>query len=206
MDPRLFTLSVILIQLLLAPALVVTIYGFTKAMVSAALGDPLPKRDRRVTLNPLRHIEIIGFVFFVVSGIFGWSKPVETTNLYYKNRRRDTLLVHAMPIVVIILVGLLARVLLMTTQIHVLLNVFFLHVSMLAVTLGVLNLIPVAPFDGGRILGLYLSPNQTVSLASREKVILLLLTFLMLIWSNNPVAMIIRMLVDSILSLVGFVI
>ncbi|MBR6652716.1 MAG: site-2 protease family protein, partial [Anaerotignum sp.] len=77
-----------------------TIHEFTRALLSTIFGDNYPKSQKRLTLNPVRHFEPIGFLLMFYSGGFGWGKPVETSALYYKNRKRDTLLVAILPSVV----------------------------------------------------------------------------------------------------------
>ena len=64
-----------------------TIHEFTRALLSTIFGDNYPKSQKRLTLNPIRHFEPIGFLMMFYSGGFGWGKPVETSALYYKNRK-----------------------------------------------------------------------------------------------------------------------
>lgn len=71
-----------------------TVHEFTRAAVSTALGDTLLWNRGRSTLNPVKHFEPIGFLLLFYSGGFGWGKPVDTSALYYKNRKRDTLLLQ----------------------------------------------------------------------------------------------------------------
>ena len=70
------------------PAIMVatTIHEFTRAAVSTALGDKIPKEEGRLTLNPIKHFEPIGLIIMLACG-FGWGKPVNTSSLYYKNRK-----------------------------------------------------------------------------------------------------------------------
>ncbi len=60
------------------PAIMVatTIHEFTRAAVSTALGDKIPKEEGRLTLNPIKHFEPIGLILMLACG-FGWGKPVE---------------------------------------------------------------------------------------------------------------------------------
>ena len=68
----------LIIFLLGIPAIMVatTIHEFTRAAVSTALGDSLPKERGRLTLNPLRHFEPIGLILMLACG-FGWGKRAE---------------------------------------------------------------------------------------------------------------------------------
>ena len=75
------------------PAIMVatTIHEFTRAAVSTALGDKIPKEEGRLTLNPIKHFEPIGLIIMLACG-FGWGKPVNTSSLYYKNRKLPSFL------------------------------------------------------------------------------------------------------------------
>ncbi|MBQ7103810.1 MAG: site-2 protease family protein, partial [Anaerotignum sp.] len=59
-----------------------TIHEFTRALLSTIFGDNYPRSQKRLTLNPARHFEPIGFLLMFYSGGFGWGKPVETSALY----------------------------------------------------------------------------------------------------------------------------
>ena len=91
---NMFSLSSLLDKLLLLPAIIIglSVHEFAHAFVSDRLGDPLPRAQGRVTLNPLRHIDPIGFVMLLLCG-FGWGVPVQIDPRYYKKRRRDEALV-----------------------------------------------------------------------------------------------------------------
>ena len=97
-----------LVILLGIPGILVatTVHEFVRALTSTVLGDTYPKSQGQVTLNPVKHFEPIGFLMMLYSGGFGWGKPVETSALYYKNRKRDTLLVAILPTVVNLILGL----------------------------------------------------------------------------------------------------
>ena len=63
-----------------------SLHEFAHAWMSDRLGDPTPKRQGRLTINPLAHIDWIGFIALLFVG-FGWGKPVMIDPGYYKNRR-----------------------------------------------------------------------------------------------------------------------
>ena len=52
-----------------------TMHEFVRALASSAMGDNLPKSQGRLTLNPLKHFEPIGFLLLFYTGGFGWGKP-----------------------------------------------------------------------------------------------------------------------------------
>ena len=68
------------------------LHEFAHAFSAYKLGDPTPKALGRLTLNPLKHLDMYGLIGFLVVG-FGWAKPVEINPLNFKKYRRDMFLV-----------------------------------------------------------------------------------------------------------------
>ncbi|QNU65332.1 site-2 protease family protein [Ruminiclostridium herbifermentans] len=68
------------------------LHEFAHAIVADKLGDPTPRSQGRITLDPRVHIDIVGFILILIAG-FGWAKPVMTNPRNYKNLRRDSILV-----------------------------------------------------------------------------------------------------------------
>lgn len=66
-----------------------TLKGYAQAFVAKKLGDPTPKNQGRLTMNPMAHIDLIGFICILIFHI-GWCKPVQTNSRYYKNVKRDS--------------------------------------------------------------------------------------------------------------------
>ena len=64
-----------LVASFLAVTIVLTLHEFAHAFVAYKCGDPTPKWNGRLTLNPLAHFDILGLVLFAFAG-FGWAKPV----------------------------------------------------------------------------------------------------------------------------------
>ena len=89
-----FSIDMIITKLYMLPGIIIglTLHEFSHAMVSYKLGDPTPKEQGRVTVNPLKHIDPIGFVALIMAG-FGWGVPVQINPNYYKNRRLGEALV-----------------------------------------------------------------------------------------------------------------
>ena len=83
-----FSMDMIVTKLYMLPGIIIglTLHEFSHAMVSYKLGDPTPKEQGRVTVNPLKHIDPIGFVALIMAG-FGWGVPVQINPNYYKKRR-----------------------------------------------------------------------------------------------------------------------
>jgi len=71
-----------------------TIHEFCHAYCAYKLGDNTAKDQGRLTFNPIKHIDVIGFIFIILAG-FGWAKPVEFNPENLKNPRRDKALIAA---------------------------------------------------------------------------------------------------------------
>lgn len=185
---------------IIAAVTIITIKESTKALVSSSLGDPLPKRDKRVTLNPLRHIEIIGLILLLATGL-GWGKPVETSALYYKNRKRDTLLTNIAPFIILLVIGFASYYVLHRFNLNELTFMFLQQFGIISVRLAFFNLIPIPPLDGAKILYVFLKPNQVVNILSKEKMMLIILVLIIFILPNNPISRLINQLTLNFLSL-----
>lgn len=137
------------------PALIgaIVFHEYAHARVAFALGDPTPKYQGRLTLNPLAHLDPIGLLMLWLFR-FGWAKPVHVNPYYFADRRRGMLLVG--------LAGPATNVVLAFVAITILLLVPFpygspwvrllLQFRLYNVILAVFNMIPVPPLDGSRIL------------------------------------------------------
>lgn len=174
--------NTLLVLLLGIPGILVatTVHEFTRALLSTLLGDNYPKSQGRVTLNPVKHFEPIGFLMLFYSGGFGWGKPVETSALYYKNRKRDTLLVAILPSVVNLLLGLVFLGLYQTQRGgNYYLAVLLHYIAYYNVGLAVYNILPVAPMDCVKVLSVLLPANQYFKYMQNEKLIQMIFLFLL---------------------------
>ncbi len=72
--------------------LAVTVHEVAHGLVADRLGDPTRRRARRLTLNPLPHLDLLGALAFVLAG-FGWARPVPVNAGYFARPARDMALV-----------------------------------------------------------------------------------------------------------------
>lgn len=139
----------------LIPAIIIgiTVHEFSHAFMSVKLGDPTPRFQDRLTLNPLSHIDPLGLVALVLFG-FGWGRPVQINPRYYKNGKRDRILVSlAGPlsnILVILITAVIFRFTInMTPNFVWKLGAYIININ---AVLCVFNLLPIPPLDGSKIL------------------------------------------------------
>jgi Zn-dependent protease len=152
-----------------------TVHELAHGWVAFRLGDPTAKLAGRLTMNPLKHLDPLGVLAFVIMKI-GWAKPVPVDPRYFRNPQKDMLLVAlAGPgsnVLLAIASALLARVLVSVPV----LPLFVLQplVGMLVasvwinIMLAVFNIIPIPPLDGSKVLMGVLPPEAARSFARIE--------------------------------------
>lgn len=153
------------IYIVVAALFAIILHEIAHGLVSTWLGDPTPKRQGRLSLNPLKHLDPIGtlcLIFFHV----GWAKPVVVNPDYYKNKKRGMALValagplmnFLLAIFSIIITAIFVKVNAYSNVLIIIYN-FLLYFSVINLGLGLFNLIPIPPLDGSRILGAFLKDD-----------------------------------------------
>ncbi|MHB1652259.1 MAG: site-2 protease family protein [Desulfitobacteriaceae bacterium] len=144
------------------PALLIgfAFHEFAHAWVADYLGDPTPRSQGRLTLNPLAHLDVFGTLMALMFR-FGWAKPVMTNPSYFKgNPLRGRMLVALAGPLMNLLLALLSMILWLTgsyflrgSQWSPVVSQIFMAVVLMNLGLGVFNLLPVPPLDGFAVLG-----------------------------------------------------
>ena len=180
--------------LLLIPLrlLALVVHECSHGYVSTKLGDPTPRIQGRLSLNPLVHLDLMGTLLMVLTG-FGWAKPVEVNPMYYKDRKKGMALVAAAGPLSNLLLAFIS--LLIYFLFFVVIHYTNLPVSMKTISfIGticsysaqvnlcflVFNLIPIPPLDGSKILGMFLSNKAYYTMLQYERWSMLLIMFLSL--------------------------
>lgn len=163
-----------LIAWIIAFVVAITIHEAAHAWMADRLGDPTPRMMGRLSLNPVVHYDPVGTTLLLVlvvmraMGIpvipFGWAKPVRFDPFNLKNPRRDAALISlAGPganFTVAIVLAIILRFVSSPFSPLFYLGIFLLPTILLNVVLGVFNLIPIHPLDGGKIFVGLLPANQ----------------------------------------------
>ncbi len=160
-----FNLSTLLVSI---PAILLclTVHEMAHGYAAYLLGDATAKHDGRLSFNPLRHIDPIGFLCLLVAG-FGWAKPVMVDPRNFKKPRRDMAIVAAAGPLSNFLLAFLLTILWLALSLSsngVLLAAaqFFAVAASMSIGLGVFNLIPIPPLDGSKVL-LPVLPSSVIS-------------------------------------------
>ena len=151
------------------------------------LGDPTAKNAGRLTLNPLKHIDIAGLVLLAIVK-FGWAKPVPINMRNFKNPKTGmaiSALAGPVSNVLLALVALLVRVVLIVlfyntgAQIFDVLSLLMAYIAIISTGLAVFNIIPVPPLDGSKVLAAILPETLYWKLMRYERYGMLLLIVLL---------------------------
>ncbi|MDX1807168.1 MAG: site-2 protease family protein [Paenisporosarcina sp.] len=128
-----------------------TLHEFMHAWMASVFGDDTAKNAGRVTLNPLKHLDVFGTLLIFIAGI-GWAKPVPVNSTYFATRRVQSIIVSLVgPLsnFVLAFIGFSVFYFIPVNQsFEAFLNIFVT----LNVVLGVFNLLPLPPLDGYRIV------------------------------------------------------
>ncbi len=184
----------------------ITVHEVAHGWVANRLGDPTAARAGRLSLNPFRHVDPVGTVLvpavvYLTSGaFFGWARPVPVDWRRLRHPRRDMALVAV--------AGPLSNLLMLVAWILVLLNAdpqgLWARMSWTGVsfnaTIMVLNLLPVPPLDGSRIVTSLLPAGAAVSYNRIEPFGLLILAALLM---TGLLGAILKPLVTGLVGLLG---
>jgi len=205
-----------LIYRLPAIILALSLHEYAHGRVAYAFGDPTAKHAGRLTLNPLRHLDMLGTVALIFFG-FGWAKPVPVNPYYFQGNRAKkmmwvagagplsnlaqallmavllSLLLHAMPVMQS---GASAGITLLVN--------FLQYYIIINLVLAVFNLLPVPPLDGSKILAGLLPERHMHIIYQLEHYGFVILILLMVFGlTSRIISPIVQLLYSGILHLVG---
>ena len=197
--PNIMELILVLPILLLS----LSIHEYSHGYVSYLLGDPTPKQNGRLTLNPIAHLDLMGSLVLIITRRIGWAKPVPINPRYYKNPRKGLMIVGiAGPGSNLVMAGIFAIIFrtvmffaninsvgAISTQLsdfQYLILRFLLLAIIVNLSLGFFNLLPIPPLDGSNILRGLLPSNFDKYINKLQgpigMVILLILAYTGILW------------------------
>lgn len=182
----------------------ITFHEYAHGRVADYLGDDTPYLQGRLTLNPIPHIDIIGFVMLLIAG-FGWAKPVQVNPYRFKRVqvKEGMMLVSLAGPAMNMLLAIAGAAMMKLTYIFLSGNEAGNYAALLIdplvtinIALMLFNLIPVPPLDGSKILAGLLpdSASKYIFFLEQYGTLILLLLFLTGIFSRilGPLIIIIR--------------
>ncbi len=206
--------STILLYLVRALVMLVAIpvHEAAHALVSWKLGDSTAKDYGRLTLNPMAHFDLLGALCMVFVGV-GWAKPVPTDPRRFKNPKAGMALSAAAGPVSNILIAFVSVLLYKViyymapgTQFWAFMLFLLFNMANVNIVLAVFNLLPIPPFDGSRLITVFLPPRLYFGIMRYERYIMMGM-FLLLILGvlDAPLAFLNGKLWDFLLWTTSFV-
>ncbi len=194
----------------------VTFHEYAHAFVADKLGDDTPRRQGRLTLNPLAHLDPYGTFLMIFAG-FGWGKPVEINPINF-NRKvsmkggsalvsiAGPLMNFILAIICAIIYGILLRTSIVYSKTGEILMEIILYTMSMNIGLGVFNLIPLPPLDGSKVL-LALLPSRAQDWYENNQHILYII--FLVIWITPIAGQIVTPVITSInhwlINLIGII-
>ena len=209
-DPKIAVISI----LLTVPAvmLALTVHETAHGYIAYKLGDPTARNLGRLTLNPLKHLDLVGTLAMLIAG-YGWAKPVPINTRYFKNPRKGmalTALAGPVSNLILAFVGLILYVTVdrlafyaQISSIYIyVLEVFLYNFIYLNTVLAVFNLIPIPPFDGSRIFYVFLPEKAYFAIMKYEQYIMIavIVAFAIGIFDITPI---VDIVISGMIKLVG---
>jgi len=193
-----------------------TVHEFCHAWMAHRCGDSTSKDQGRITLNPLKHIDLLGFIMLIVAG-FGWAKPVQFNEENLRNPKYDVMKIAVAgplsnAVTAMILSILLSIYTLLIpaypTQVLRVLSEVFLYAIYINWGLFIFNLIPLPPLDGSHLLLNQFKrfPALYDNLYKYGSYVFLALILATVVTKINllPIWPVIRFLGEGFLSMVGY--
>lgn len=171
----------------MAALICITFHELSHGFAAYKLGDPTAKNAGRLTLNPIKHIDIVGLLMMLVARV-GWAKPVPVDMRYFKNPKRgmaitalagpaSNFVLAFLAVAVWSLIYHLPSSLVDHMPVYILLSLLA-NIAVLSVGLGLFNLIPLPPLDGSKVLFALLPERVYYTILRYERYVMVLVVVL----------------------------
>ena len=191
-------MNMLIYKILTIPAILIafTFHEYAHAFVADRLGDKTPKFQGRLTLNPLAHIDPLGFIMVILAG-FGWAKPVQVNPRAFKNYYKDDLKVSIAGPLANVLVAVVVAVILSimnkflpqsfynNSVINLLITILYITIQLNCI-LAFFNIMPLPGLDGSHVLrDLFPAKAYKIYEAMYPYQTVILLLFIMIPWISG---------------------
>lgn len=208
-----YLFSVAIVLLIAMP-----VHEYAHGFIATKLGDPTPRYQGRLTLNPKAHLDYFGILSMILVG-FGAARPVSVDSRYFEKPKRDMALVALAGPVSNLIIGFIAVLLQVIITfvlgtvgiishgyleiVFTLIGYIMFYIAMLNINLAVFNFIPIPPLDGSKILFALLPDRFYWKIMRYERIFYFVLLFL--IFFSGTFSNLLSSVIGSILNIFYFV-
>lgn len=164
----------------IAVMFVIIVCRVFQANVALALGDNTPKLNGATSLNPVNHIDIVGFICFIIFK-FGWAKPLEVNVSNFKNRFWGKIIYSLSNAFMCFIIALISAIIyILVGSDNKMLFLLFRDIFSISIVFGIIGLMPLPPFDGAIFISAFLSREveyEYFKLSNYTTLILMILIF-----------------------------
>lgn len=173
-----FNIVILMIARVLALAVAFPFHESAHGLAALALGDKTAKDSHRITMNPFRHFDLLGFVLLMLVG-FGWGKPVPINPYNFKNKKAGiaiTALAGPFSNLVLAYISIIVfKLFYILLPDYKFIQLFLYYSIFINISLMIFNMIPVPPLDGSRILYYFMDDESYFNYSRYSTVLFIVL-------------------------------